>query len=319
MNRYGATDRAKSIKRSSFQSSRGSAAARANIHNRTRSSSTPRRSAKRRIVPCGSARSLALQFSRCWVASYAGSPRNGFGSIASHGSRRARRTFPACRSVARSMCAGALCGRSLKRGRPVEKPHRWITIPKAQAFNLVPALHVRHAELQHGGCSGRERHWRHPRATDVVPIEWGSHCDRPSPFQITEGSGQLRKPCRQLGPVVAVRDEPPGHSECHASILESRRAGSPFTRIGYDDGHPIVDESPEMGRQPRQAGSMPVLPMMPVAEQRLSPAVRGRRWTAQRGRWSGIAGNEIGTAGGESPTSRRATTNRWWKTAVEAS
>lgn len=42
-------------KESSVQRSRGSAAARASIHNRTRSASTSRRSAKRRIVACGAA------------------------------------------------------------------------------------------------------------------------------------------------------------------------------------------------------------------------------------------------------------------------
>ena len=36
------------------------------------------------------------------MASCARSPTNGFGSITSQGSRRARSTFPACRSVAKS-------------------------------------------------------------------------------------------------------------------------------------------------------------------------------------------------------------------------
>ena len=69
----------------------------------------------------------------------------------------------------------------------IEQPHGWITIPKTQAFNLVLALHVRHAELQHGGPSGRERHRRHPRATDVVAIEGSSDGEGPSAFQIAEG------------------------------------------------------------------------------------------------------------------------------------
>ena len=52
-----------------FQSSRGSAAARANVHRRTRSYSTPRRSESLRIVLSGSDRNLSKQLNRCWVAS----------------------------------------------------------------------------------------------------------------------------------------------------------------------------------------------------------------------------------------------------------
>jgi len=52
-----------------FQSSRGSAAARANVHRRTRSCSTPRRSESLPIAFSGSDCSLPRQLNRCWVAS----------------------------------------------------------------------------------------------------------------------------------------------------------------------------------------------------------------------------------------------------------
>jgi hypothetical protein len=54
---------------SSFQMSRGSAAARANIHRRTRSLSTSRKSAKRRIAASGAVSIRPLQLKRCCVAS----------------------------------------------------------------------------------------------------------------------------------------------------------------------------------------------------------------------------------------------------------
>jgi hypothetical protein len=101
-----------------LQSARGSAAARANVQSRTRSSSIPTRSAKRRMVPSASDRRLAEQLKRCWVRSKAGSPTNGFGSITSHGWRCARNTFPACRSVASKTFSEAVRGSSAKRRSP---------------------------------------------------------------------------------------------------------------------------------------------------------------------------------------------------------
>lgn len=84
----------------SSQSWRFSAAPRANVHRRTRSGSTPTRPANRSIVAPGASSIRSVQFRRCWVASKAGSPTNGFGSMTSHGSRRAESTLPAWRSVA---------------------------------------------------------------------------------------------------------------------------------------------------------------------------------------------------------------------------
>lgn len=52
-----------------LQSSRGSAAARAKVHRRIRSCSTPRRSENLRIVFSGSDRNLPRQLNRCGVAS----------------------------------------------------------------------------------------------------------------------------------------------------------------------------------------------------------------------------------------------------------
>jgi hypothetical protein len=57
------------LSESLFQASRGSAAARANIQSRTRSWSSSRRSAKRRIDAFGSLSKRFLQLKRCWVAS----------------------------------------------------------------------------------------------------------------------------------------------------------------------------------------------------------------------------------------------------------
>jgi hypothetical protein len=59
---------------SSSQLSRGSAASRANSQPATRRASRSSTRAKRAIVPCISARRRPLQFSRCCVASNAGSP-----------------------------------------------------------------------------------------------------------------------------------------------------------------------------------------------------------------------------------------------------
>lgn len=72
----------------------------------------------RRIIPAGSERSLSPQLKRCCVASYAGSPTNGFGSITSHRSRCDRRTLPACKSVASRTSVGALRGNSFRKCRP---------------------------------------------------------------------------------------------------------------------------------------------------------------------------------------------------------
>jgi hypothetical protein len=54
---------------SSLQVSRGSAAARANVHSRTRSASTPRRSATLWIVASGALSIRPSQLKRCCVAS----------------------------------------------------------------------------------------------------------------------------------------------------------------------------------------------------------------------------------------------------------
>ena len=83
-----------------------------------RSASTPRRSAKWRMNSSGFDLSRASQLNICCVASNAGSPTNGFGSITSQGSRRARRTFPACRSVASSTSFGDVRSSSLNSSRP---------------------------------------------------------------------------------------------------------------------------------------------------------------------------------------------------------
>ena len=53
----------------------------------------------------------------------------------------------------------------------VEKPHRWITVPEAQALDFVLALHMRYAELQHCGRPGGERHRRNPRTPYLVAVE----------------------------------------------------------------------------------------------------------------------------------------------------
>jgi tetratricopeptide (TPR) repeat protein len=66
---YGAVALAIAIQLSLLQSSRGSAAARAKVHSRMRSWSTPSRSAMRRIIPSGSERSLTSQLNRCCVES----------------------------------------------------------------------------------------------------------------------------------------------------------------------------------------------------------------------------------------------------------
>ena len=103
----------------------------------------------------------------------------------------------------------------------VEQPHRWITIPETQAVNLVLALEMRHAELQHGGRSGRERHRRHPRAAHIVTIEWDSDGDRPAAFEIADTSGQSGEPCRSLGCAAAVLEQPRGHGKGHLSEVLS--------------------------------------------------------------------------------------------------
>lgn len=81
-----ANKRASSID-SCVQSSRDSAAARANNHWRKRSCSSSSNAAKRLIVSSGDTRSRFSQLNRCWVASKVRSPTKGFGSIANQGRR----------------------------------------------------------------------------------------------------------------------------------------------------------------------------------------------------------------------------------------
>ena len=75
----------------------------------------------RRTSPRGSASSRDSQLSMCCRASKVGSPRYGFGSITSHGSRLAASTLPACRSVHSSVSWVALDGQLAKEGHTVAR------------------------------------------------------------------------------------------------------------------------------------------------------------------------------------------------------
>src|SRR5215471_16714769 len=83
---------------------------RANSHCCTRPDSSSARPAIRAASPAGSTASLSSQLSMCCTTSYAGSPTYGLGSMTSHGSRRAARMLPACRSVHSSTCRAAVSG-----------------------------------------------------------------------------------------------------------------------------------------------------------------------------------------------------------------
>lgn len=93
-----------------------------------------------------------------------------------------------------------------------------------QPRDLVRALHVRHAELQHRTRSVLARHLRHPRTAHLIAIERIANLEIPSLFQIADHARQSREPigrvrCPRAGRCQPCWDTPCWDKERHPFTL----------------------------------------------------------------------------------------------------
>ena len=135
----------------------------------------------------------------------------------------------------------------------VEEPDRGITIPEPQALDLLLALHVRHAELQHCGRPGRQRHRCDPRATRLVALEWDSERQGPSLFQGAEGIGEPSEPGGALREVAAGNREALRDGDRHD--LHIVTSGRRMVHCEPDVGEPRACKKSRLDRSPLRGGS----------------------------------------------------------------
>ena len=71
----------------------------------------------------------------------------------------------------------------------IEKTHGRISIPEAQSVNLVPILHVWHANLHDGWASVGQSYSCNPSTTYFVIDERLTECKGPSLLKLPHGGG----------------------------------------------------------------------------------------------------------------------------------
>ena len=73
--------------------------------------------------------------------------------------------------------------------------HGRISVPEAQAMDLVLTFHVRHPELQDCGAPVGPQSWGHPCATHLFTIERRAKRERPPVLQIAQSVRESLEPC----------------------------------------------------------------------------------------------------------------------------
>lgn len=106
-----------------------------------------------------------------------------------------------------------------------EKVHRRITVPEAQALNLVRTLHVRHADFEDGGGAVVAQRGSHPRATDLFAIEGDIEPQPPPARELIDCRWQLLQPRYARWITAARRSETLGNDDRHMAQASVERVG----------------------------------------------------------------------------------------------
>src|SRR6185295_501452 len=103
-----------------------------------------------------------------------------------------------------------------------KKPDSRISVPEAQAMDLMLALKMGHAGFHYGRRPVCPQHWRNPGTAHFRAVEWSTAAYRPSALEFSEGERQALEPHRPLWNPGAICCEARWDGQCHAFMIVRR-------------------------------------------------------------------------------------------------